>query len=445
MKKKTLFIFLIGLFVFSSLALVAFAAEQPNAVDSILGPFGGRFVQVYTKYFVFIDAAIYLIIFLGLTQISLKRLWQGRDKKAMKTMMIGISLVLALSLALFEAQQGFNISSFGPLAAIILMALLGYTLWGGLKELDVGDPMKRAAGAYIVVYYSMIAVVPSAMNWINENVPIVAAILALLGAVFTIYILLAIIMWIASLFGKADTDKAVKEIKDKAEEEVKKKTEPAPTTETEKKKKDAEEEAKKKKDKEEKEKKARNITELNAAEGFLIRASTDMKKLMDSAPAAFKAAVEHWGDEWKTNPDIPSAQANAMNALKVLKTTIGDPYMNAIANFQNGIKEVISAVNIKKYEDVKKDLEKIRVEGEAQIDASGPLHELIEMMNYYGKILNKYLAGGYKMPPSSLQNTILKVSQNHIDKKFPKSMKHAYNAINVVLEKVKKLIEKIKK
>ncbi|MBN2112230.1 hypothetical protein JW707_03975 [Candidatus Woesearchaeota archaeon] len=457
MDKKTIFVFLVALFVFSSLTLAVFAAEEgsPNAVESILQPFGDRFSEVYTRFYVFIDAAIYLIIFLGLTQISLGKLWEGRgDKKAAKTISVGIAIVLALSLALFEASQGFNIMSFGPLAAIILLALLGYALWAGLKELDVGDPMKRAAGAYVVVYYSLMAVVPSAMWWINRNVPIVAGILALLGAVFSIYIIVMIILWVISLFGKADTGKAAKEIKEAAEKEAKERTTPAPVTEAEKKRQEAEEQAgekKKKKEEEEEErkKKERDIRELEAALGFLIRAREAINHLIGTVPRDFKAAVEYWGENWKSTKSIPHAKANATGAVKVLRDTIVAPYMVAVSDFEKGIKEVISASHMQKYSDIRDELEKIRVEGEAQMVSEGPLARVIETTNYYHKILHNYLSGVYEgrraMPPSKLQYTCLRLSKYHIDKQFPKSMKNAYTAVNVIIEKVKNVINKAKK
>ena len=102
MNKKTLFIFLIVLFVFSALAVVVSAAppqQQPNIISSVLGPFGSRIHTVYRKFDVLIDAAIYLVIFLGLAQATIGRKFEY--KKGGRAITIGIGIVLAFGLALF--------------------------------------------------------------------------------------------------------------------------------------------------------------------------------------------------------------------------------------------------------------------------------------------------------------------------------------------------------
>ena len=450
MKKKTIFLLLINLFVFSALAIAVFAAEgQPNAVESVIGPFGARFAEVYQNFAPFIDAGLYLIIFLGLTKISLGKLWKGRDAKAIKTLMVGISLVLALSLALFEAQYGFNISTFGPLAAIILIAVLGYALWGGLNELQVGDPMLRAAGAYIVVYYSLLAVVPSAMSWINTNIPILAGILALIGAVFTIYIIIAIIMWIISLFGTADTAKAAAEAREAASKQAEEKSKPAPTTEAGKKKRDAEEKAKKKKkDDEEAKKKARDVTELKAAEGFLIKSREAINSIMSAdGAAAFESTVKKWGADWKDNKDIEQSKQNVAYALQVLNNQIAAPYHQAVIEFQNGLKAITAASMKSEYKDIKEELMKIRVEAQAQMDHDkGPLPVVHAAIGYYGKQLQRYLAGEFKAQPTLLVNTVLKGGlKYHISGQFPKQLKSAFNGVNVILQRIEKLLVKLSK
>jgi hypothetical protein len=198
MKKKTFFIFLVSLLVFSGLATAVLAQQEGGVFDALLGPFG-RLDQVYGKFSFFIDTVIYLIIFLGLSKFVLGKRF-GKEGRAVT---VGVGVVLALSLALFEARTGFNIASFGPVAALILLALMGYSVWVGIKSLEIEgvDNLTMSAIAYLLVYFGILMAVPGAAVWINTRVPVIGALLALLALGFTIYIIYKMGAFIAALVG----------------------------------------------------------------------------------------------------------------------------------------------------------------------------------------------------------------------------------------------------
>jgi len=195
MNRKTFFVLLISLFVFSALAI---AVSAQGVFDALLSPFG-RFDEVYTKFSFFIDTVIYLIIFLGLAKFALGKRF-GKEGRAV---VVGVGIVLALSLSLFSARAGFNIASFGPVAAIILMALMGYSVWVGIKSLEIEgvDNLTLAAIAYLLVYFGVLMAVPGAAAWINERVPVIGALLALLALGFTVYIIYKMGSFVAALAG----------------------------------------------------------------------------------------------------------------------------------------------------------------------------------------------------------------------------------------------------
>ena len=91
--------------------------------------------KLYESYTVFIDFAIYLMVFVGISQITLGSRFQGKGGKAI-TIAIGISL--ALSLAISEKYLGFSLRSLGPIAVGIFLAILSVMIYRLIKQLG-GD------------------------------------------------------------------------------------------------------------------------------------------------------------------------------------------------------------------------------------------------------------------------------------------------------------------
>ncbi len=116
-----------------------------------------QIIYFYDKYSVFIDFAIFLMIFTGLIKTVFHNHWQeGAGKKALIT---GLSAALSLSLVLTKDKIGFSIQSFGPLAAGIIFILIGfgvYKMFRGLN-LNVGSSISLSA---VLIYFSLISITP---------------------------------------------------------------------------------------------------------------------------------------------------------------------------------------------------------------------------------------------------------------------------------------------
>lgn len=147
--------------------------------------------RLYEQYAALIDFAIYLLIFVGLAQITLGKHFQGRGGKAIT---IGIGISLAVSLAIAEQYIGFSIRSFGPIAAGIFIALVGFMIYRLVKHLGAGM-MTSSSAAYIIVLLSIVAVVPGFFSWINQKMP-------LLNLILVICLFIAIYNVISHLFRK---------------------------------------------------------------------------------------------------------------------------------------------------------------------------------------------------------------------------------------------------
>lgn len=147
--------------------------------------------SIYEQYAALIDFTIYLLIFVGLAQITLGKHFQGRGGKAIT---IGIGISLAVSLAIAEEYIGFSIKSFGPIAAGIFLALLGFMIYRLVKHLGAGM-MTSSSAAYIIVLLSIVAVVPGFFAWINQTMP-------LLNLILVICLFIAIYNVLSHLFKK---------------------------------------------------------------------------------------------------------------------------------------------------------------------------------------------------------------------------------------------------
>jgi hypothetical protein len=200
LKKRTLLLLLLAaIFIFSVIAPAVIAQPETGVFGALLKPFGG-IEKAYDRFGTTIDLVIYLIIFLGLTQWTLGRKFTGKGGKAIT---VGIAIVFAVSLALFGRTANFNIKSFGPIAALVFVALIGYALWIGMRELNVPCLGKDGSIAlvFIVIYFSLAAVVPSLISWLLEHVPIIGALLSLIMLICLVLFMVRFIMCIGGAFG----------------------------------------------------------------------------------------------------------------------------------------------------------------------------------------------------------------------------------------------------
>jgi hypothetical protein len=96
--------------------------------------------RLYERYAILIDLAIYLLIFVGLAQVTLGKRFQGNGGKAIA---IGIGVSLAISLAIAEQLLGFSLRSFGPIAAGIFLGILGVMIFRLVQHLGGGTSFLR--------------------------------------------------------------------------------------------------------------------------------------------------------------------------------------------------------------------------------------------------------------------------------------------------------------
>jgi len=132
-----------------------------------------------------IDFFIFLIIFLGLSQIVFS---QGHfAHQGSKPLSIGISLALSFGLSLWERNTGINLLTFGPFAFLILIILMYYIIFSLLKKMGT-EWWVAGAWGYVVVYSLLMLLGSQLLNLVD-----ISSIFPLLNLLFWVCIIVGII------------------------------------------------------------------------------------------------------------------------------------------------------------------------------------------------------------------------------------------------------------
>lgn len=148
------------------LLLIAIPLVSANMVDDLLSPLAGvDFSQTYDSYSSIIDFFIYAILFIGLAQVTIGKRFESNGGKAM---VVAIGLVLAIGLVISESVIGFNLRSFGPLAAAIFIFLVGLVIFLGIKAFGM-EAVGAASITIVITYFSIRSITPGFFDWMISN------------------------------------------------------------------------------------------------------------------------------------------------------------------------------------------------------------------------------------------------------------------------------------
>jgi len=137
-----------------------------NVVDDILLPFEGlELSATYDSYSGIIDFLIYTVLFIGLAQVTLGKKFDSNGGKAV---IVSIGLILAIGLSISESVLGFNLRSFGPLAAAIFIVFVAMVIYLGFKAFGM-DTIGSASLTLVLTYFSIRAITPGFFDWMMAN------------------------------------------------------------------------------------------------------------------------------------------------------------------------------------------------------------------------------------------------------------------------------------
>ena len=198
--------------------IIAAAGTGFGSLGEILKPLEYIDVsQIYYRYAIIIDLVVYLMVFVGLAQVTLGNKFQGRGGKAI-TIAIGVSL--AISMAIAERAFGFSLGSFGPIAVGLFLAILGVMIYRLIKHLGAGFAVSGSM-AYVIIILFLTATMPGFFAWINQNIPLLNLGLVI-GFIWALYNLISHLFKHKGLSQKLA--KKFKDIKAESNEDISKLT-----------------------------------------------------------------------------------------------------------------------------------------------------------------------------------------------------------------------------
>ena len=151
MQKKSLLILLVFLLISLFSFSVGAEADTVQLADIVETIEGFNIGEAYGTAPYVIDGIIYLILFIGIAQVTLGKRFEGKGGKAVS---VAVGLALAFALSFWSINTGFMLGKLGPLAGMILVIVIGlfiYRLVRGNQEVGTGIWM-GIFFIYIMVY-----------------------------------------------------------------------------------------------------------------------------------------------------------------------------------------------------------------------------------------------------------------------------------------------------
>jgi hypothetical protein len=170
-----------GILVFIGLMLISPArASGSSFINEAFAPLRNVDIAgLYDEHSFFFDLLIYIVAFIGIVRVTLGKRFQGWGSNLLIS---SIGVILALSLALAGKSMGFTIKSFSPLAAFILILIVGISAYQIIRTAGF-DFAGSGALAFILVYFIIRALTPGVFEWADKNFPWIHLIL-LIAVIF---------------------------------------------------------------------------------------------------------------------------------------------------------------------------------------------------------------------------------------------------------------------
>lgn len=147
-----------------------------NIIDQIFSPFQGFDIGwTYSNYGQIIDGIIFFCLFLGISHHTFGKNFKGRPGKGIST---AFSAMLTVSLLLSEHYLNFSIKSFGGVAVGVVLFFTGFFVFSIARSTGM-NYVNSFCLAYVLIFFSVAAMVPNLFKFIATRAPILNGITAL--------------------------------------------------------------------------------------------------------------------------------------------------------------------------------------------------------------------------------------------------------------------------
>ncbi len=162
---------------------------QKDVLSIIFDPLRGiDIARIYLQHSSVIDFVIYFILFTGITRATLGTRFTGKPGRLIS---LAVGIILAIALSVTQYRMHFNIASFGPYAAALILCLAAVVFHQVLINFGASFKISLAI-SYILIYATIRSFVPSFFDWLLLRIPFLAAVLSLAFIIALITLLFAI-------------------------------------------------------------------------------------------------------------------------------------------------------------------------------------------------------------------------------------------------------------
>ena len=153
---------LLSVFLFSLLFIInevnaqySYSSSRYGYYGSSVGGYFGRgglfsLLDLYNQYPTWFDFGIFLVIFLGLGKAILGEKFGTAGGKAVY---VGLGILLAFSLLLWEQESGFTLIAFGPIAFFLLMLVIAFFIFKWIREAAGSDKGGTLIGVSVAYFF----------------------------------------------------------------------------------------------------------------------------------------------------------------------------------------------------------------------------------------------------------------------------------------------------
>ncbi len=165
------------------------------------GGFGFSFRDIYARHGYIIDAALFLIIFLGVGKgVFKKHFGEGGTP-----VYVGIGIFLAFALLLWEERSElYLLEQFGPLVVVMFVLVLGVWAYHWMQQAGLGIWPTLAIG-YLIFYFFLTSLGNASVRNIISKIGVSNDWLSLLAVAAVLILIISIIH---KIWGKKEEKKA---------------------------------------------------------------------------------------------------------------------------------------------------------------------------------------------------------------------------------------------
>lgn len=195
MDKKRIFLLVLAVFALSSSVYA-----QSNGFGNMLNYWRGvDFGAAYLNIYYFVDFIIYLFLFLGIAMVGLEKFEQF-NSNAGKWVARTMGVAMAIGVAVWESNSGFNLGKLGILWALVFIAVIVIMVFNLFKSAGQGIPT-AGAWTFLILYLVLRSIFDDLWQWLVANAPVVAGLFDIAMLFAFLAALFGIFKWMGDMFG----------------------------------------------------------------------------------------------------------------------------------------------------------------------------------------------------------------------------------------------------